>query len=273
MTILFFSLDIFFQKIWARITFSKSIFPHIAPDKPLRHTKMLRKIREQNEGAFSCESSCPCCSLQMLCFYQWHFPEGCCLNDKQVKGRDLFKKNKISQKALKGLSTAQRSALQESKGNLWTSKQKCPLRLSNQVRLPLELRLPLTLLDLVHASGLFVLQPSDNLEPCGHEQPPFLSEGNTESPFPGHFDHLCPREPFPPDFTSGPNSMQHSNRVPEYYVYIGSPKEFRRTKFKQTHSFWTTMAMGDLDVISFAESYSLALRPSWVAEIEITLWN
>lgn len=191
------------------------------------------------------------------------------------KSRDetYSKRTKSPRKPWRAFPLLQRSALQESKGNLWTSKQKCPLRLSNQARLPLELRLPLTLLDLVHASGLFVLQPSDNLEPCGHEQPPFLSEGNTESPFPGHFDHLCPREPFPPDFTSGPNSMQHSNRVPEYYVYIGSPKEFRRTTFKQTHSFWTTMAMGDLDVISFAESYSLALRPSWVAEIEITLWN
>lgn len=108
MTILFFSLDIFFQKICARITFSKSSFPHVAPDKPLRHSKMLWKIREQNEGAFSCENSCPCCSVQILCCCQCHFPGGCCLNDKQVKGQDSFEKNKSSQKTLKGLSTAAR---------------------------------------------------------------------------------------------------------------------------------------------------------------------
>lgn len=249
MTILFFSLDIFFQVISARITFSKPIFPHIAPDKPLRHTKMLRRIREQNEGASSCESSRPCHSLQIRCCYLWHLPEGCCLNDKQVKGQDQLKRTKARRKPWRAFPLLQRSSLQESKGNLWTSKQKCLLRLSNRARLPLDLRLPLTCLIWCKPEG-FVLHPSDNLEACGHEQPPFPSEG---SPFPGHFNQLCPREPFPPDFASGPKSIQHSNRVPEHYVYIGSPKEFLNNNI---HSFWTIMAMGDLDVIGFTESHT-----------------
>lgn len=77
-----------------------------------------------------------------------------------------------------------------------------------------------------------MLQPSDNnLVACGREQCPFPSEGNTESPFPGHFNQLYSRKPFPPEFASGPNSMQHSNRVSEHY--IGNLK----ISGEQQHSF------------------------------------
>lgn len=40
-SILFFSLKTLLQKICARITLSKTSFPHFPPDKPLKHTKML----------------------------------------------------------------------------------------------------------------------------------------------------------------------------------------------------------------------------------------
>lgn len=106
MTILFFSLDIFFQKNCGGIQFSKSTFPAYCS----RQTFETHQDAVENQSA---EWRCiflwgllplPLSAVPLALL--WHFPEGCCLNDKQVKGQDSFKRNKISQKTMKGLSTA-----------------------------------------------------------------------------------------------------------------------------------------------------------------------
>lgn len=113
----------------------KHISPHCSRQTFETHQDAVENQRAEWKCIFL-QDLLPCCPLKILCCCLWHFPEGSCLNDKQVKGQDSFKKNKSSQKILKGLSTAAEKYPPGVKGTPQKSKQKCPLKFSNQANLP-----------------------------------------------------------------------------------------------------------------------------------------
>lgn len=170
-TILFLSVTTLLQKICARITLQRAhFFTFCLWNTP----RCCRKAKSRMNVCFPVKALI----LSVLCrsslaVYSISLEASVWMTNKPMDKMHL-KRTKAPRKPWRPFPLLQRSNPQESERNLWTPKRKCSLRRSNQARLPLNLSLPLTLLDFVlQARGLFVHQPLEDIsEAYGPEKTP-----------------------------------------------------------------------------------------------------